>query len=378
MNQNTYDKIIQFSNELIYDNLKLNNSEDFIKNTLLSLDNFFDLNYTFMASLSNTGIKEIPTNFVAHNVDYLLIQEFLNTVFTNQLLLDLTEDIYILSHEDNYKQKELYKNVLKPYGFKDIAIQFIKDQKSSQYLSCVVYLEKNIFKNEFQSILEAIQFTIANAHLQNISTNRLYSHVNKLNAMISHYPVGIMYISTNHQVIHTNETAKKYLIDFGVTNSNLYNIFFTNQLYSYYMRTLRHERNSLPLRINDYLFSVVPASYLSDTPCPAYQIFDEVLGHIPNNDYSLDDFSNTAACIFIIHSEIKKVQFPFSSLKELGLTPREIDITELVAKGKNNAEIAEEINISENTVKTHLSNIYKKLNINYRTELINYILSSQK
>lgn len=39
----------------------------------------------------------------------------------------------------------------------------------------------------------------------------------------------------------------------------------------------------------------------------------------------------------------------------------------------NNTEIADKIKISENTVKTHLSNIYRKLDINYRTELINLV-----
>jgi len=52
------------------------------------------------------------------------------------------------------------------------------------------------------------------------------------------------------------------------------------------------------------------------------------------------------------------------------LTSREIDVINLVDKGMRNKEIAEELGISINTVKRHLDNIYCKLNVNCRTELI--------
>lgn len=52
------------------------------------------------------------------------------------------------------------------------------------------------------------------------------------------------------------------------------------------------------------------------------------------------------------------------------LTQREKEIIVLVYKGYNNAEIAEELYISQNTVKHHVYNIFKKLNVKSRVELI--------
>ncbi len=51
------------------------------------------------------------------------------------------------------------------------------------------------------------------------------------------------------------------------------------------------------------------------------------------------------------------------------LTPRERAVAALVAHGKRNREIAEELGISEGTVKIHLHRIYEKLGVGNRTEL---------
>jgi DNA-binding CsgD family transcriptional regulator len=49
------------------------------------------------------------------------------------------------------------------------------------------------------------------------------------------------------------------------------------------------------------------------------------------------------------------------------LTPREREVMELVAEGKRNSEIAEELWISSGTVRKHLENVYAKLDVCSRT-----------
>ncbi len=53
------------------------------------------------------------------------------------------------------------------------------------------------------------------------------------------------------------------------------------------------------------------------------------------------------------------------------LTARELEITNYVCEGKSNKEIAEALFISENTVRNHIYNIYKKLEVKNKIELIN-------
>jgi DNA-binding NarL/FixJ family response regulator len=54
------------------------------------------------------------------------------------------------------------------------------------------------------------------------------------------------------------------------------------------------------------------------------------------------------------------------------LTPREIEVVSMVAKGFSNKEIGSHLCIAEGTVKIHLHNIYEKLNINRRAELVRF------
>lgn len=52
------------------------------------------------------------------------------------------------------------------------------------------------------------------------------------------------------------------------------------------------------------------------------------------------------------------------------LTRREKDVLLLVTQGENNKSIAEKLVVSEITVKSHLNNIFKKLNVSNRTQAV--------
>ncbi len=54
------------------------------------------------------------------------------------------------------------------------------------------------------------------------------------------------------------------------------------------------------------------------------------------------------------------------------LTPRETEVLKLVASGKSNREIAEELSVTENTVKVHLRNILEKLHLQNRIQATVY------
>ena len=76
--------------------------------------------------------------------------------------------------------------------------------------------------------------------------------------------------------------------------------------------------------------------------------------------------------------EVREVRVPApaefirdeAKLGELGITPRELEILELIAQGLSNKEIADRVFVSENTVKTHSSRVFDKLGARRRTQAV--------
>jgi two-component system response regulator NreC len=62
---------------------------------------------------------------------------------------------------------------------------------------------------------------------------------------------------------------------------------------------------------------------------------------------------------------------------EEALTPREIDVIRLLARGHTNRQIAEKLNLSVRTVETHRANITGKLGLRSRVELVHYVETHQ-
>jgi two-component system, NarL family, response regulator LiaR len=59
-----------------------------------------------------------------------------------------------------------------------------------------------------------------------------------------------------------------------------------------------------------------------------------------------------------------------AALAALGLTGQELKVLEQLAAGRSNKEIARALGLSPNTVKTHLANLFAKLEVRRRTQAI--------
>ncbi|MDW3192944.1 MAG: response regulator transcription factor [Cytophagales bacterium] len=59
-----------------------------------------------------------------------------------------------------------------------------------------------------------------------------------------------------------------------------------------------------------------------------------------------------------------------AALRELALTNREFEILQLIAKGHSNSKIADHLFLSLSTIKTHVSNLFTKMNVNSRFQAI--------
>ena len=73
-------------------------------------------------------------------------------------------------------------------------------------------------------------------------------------------------------------------------------------------------------------------------------------------------------------SVTEKAQVMWRRGRALRLTSREIDVLSCIARGFGNHEIAKTLGLSDKTVKNHLTNIFRKLNVNDRTQALVYVL----
>ncbi|QSE99387.1 response regulator transcription factor [Fulvivirga lutea] len=69
----------------------------------------------------------------------------------------------------------------------------------------------------------------------------------------------------------------------------------------------------------------------------------------------------------LLKSELKPDD---EKLALLQMSKREFEVLVKIAEGRSNSEIADLLFVSENTIKTHVSNIFSKLNVKRRTEAI--------
>jgi DNA-binding CsgD family transcriptional regulator len=76
----------------------------------------------------------------------------------------------------------------------------------------------------------------------------------------------------------------------------------------------------------------------------------------------------------VVVKEVPVTGLPFAvddaKVRELGITPREMEILQLIARGLSTREIAGALFVSENTVKTHASRLFDKLGVNRRIKAV--------
>lgn len=69
-------------------------------------------------------------------------------------------------------------------------------------------------------------------------------------------------------------------------------------------------------------------------------------------------------------TELESEKFIAQQLAETGISQREYEVLQLMAEGHTNQEIADQLFISLNTVKTHSSNLFAKLDVKRRTQAV--------
>lgn len=127
---------------------------------------------------------------------------------------------------------------------------------------------------------------------------------------------------------------------------------------------------------------------IADLPSIAYLLAIALLLFFAFNLFALKDFSFQKTIDGVKHVEdVSSIPMVANDMIEqrctefserFGLTPRETQIAELLAHGRNGPYIQQELHLSRNTVKTHVSHIYTKLDIHSQQELIDLATANEQ
>ncbi|WP_317896738.1 response regulator transcription factor [Aurantibacillus circumpalustris] len=71
-----------------------------------------------------------------------------------------------------------------------------------------------------------------------------------------------------------------------------------------------------------------------------------------------------------VYKDRQEFVLDIDQLDNLGLSKREMEVLDLMAKGLSNQEIAESLFVSLNTIKTHSSKVFEKLDVKRRTQAV--------
>jgi DNA-binding NarL/FixJ family response regulator len=118
---------------------------------------------------------------------------------------------------------------------------------------------------------------------------------------------------------------------------------------------------------NGYLLKDIPAQDLAQAVRLAhrgiYQLEPSIAGKLVRVLHK-----QAAAGLAAPAAPVKKESFAQTVAAQFDLTEREMEVLQLIATGATNREIAEELVVSEGTVKNHVSNILSRLGLRDRTQ----------
>ncbi|MCQ4021702.1 MULTISPECIES: LuxR C-terminal-related transcriptional regulator [unclassified Ruminococcus] len=152
-------------------------------------------------------------------------------------------------------------------------------------------------------------------------------------------------------------------------------------LYLYILMAVCYNKLYMEDKCIDYLKKAIEIAKHDDLLMPFVEYF-ELLGEA-SEKYLKENEQD-------VYNNILKLKMKYSenlvslksSLKEPelmeGLTDREKEIANLVAEGRSNAEIAEQLYISKSTVNYHIQNIFSKFGVNRRSMMIKLLFFNDK
>lgn len=286
--------------------------------------------------VSNEVIKDYMDNYESYDflhprlhIDRLHEQSIFNVENT-------------ISHE-NLHNKTYFTEFMQKYHFVDEMVVNFKFQ--NELIGTLGFLSK--IENGYYDKVDIARFkTIANIIssrlIQEEKIEQLQNELSIFRRKMDKSSTGYIIMNENNNVLYCNESAIR-VSDLIIGGSKLFKL---DQLIEKIIRKYHLHGSSFSIHKNGRSYKCV---------C--------------NYDISWTNSIKNNYCLFIQIDQVEEKNS--KQFKEIyQLTERETQVLQAIAKGMKNKQIADHLYISINTVKKHAQNIFEKLKVNSRAEII--------
>jgi len=362
-----YKKINRFKDIIHKHHFFDNKAKSFRERAALSLGGIFGYQHVIYGYIDSPIHREITFDVVIHNIESGFAQRFLTSSFVQNKAFYDKNDVIVFSETPNYQKRSIYKELLSEQKFSDFMLFYLT--ANDAYIGYIIVFKEviqKVFTAKDKEIAENIRDFLGVEYYNYFSFLSLKSNNDLLITQTHYYPVGIVIMKNFHELTFANETAKEYLSELELTSLKFFSMFFTNHILPHIKYELRSVGKKHIIRYKNFIFSVVALNSFSESYFTNMEKSRLSMG-VGNFFNPVQDTTNF---IYILKDELSSLGKNKDFFADYSFTKKEEEIVELILLGKNNKQIAEELNASVNTIRVHIQKIYKKTAVSNRTEFL--------
>lgn len=362
-----HEKINQFKDRIHRHHFVDTQYDAFRKHACCALQEIFGYKNIIFGYLDMLPAKAYDLNILVHNLKTKYIEKFFMSGVLSEKELKEEDNCVIFSKTSCYQKKRVCRDIMSEYGFKDFLVCFLPvDNLYDGYL--ILFQEKKLgkFVQKDKDIMNAINEYLAVEYFNYLKIIQLRNSNNMLRGHFNYYPIGVIMMTDIMTVSYANETAMEYLQELGISSLKFFSVFYNNHLVPHIKNDVFKQTGKNIIRYKNFIFNVVYNVPVTEdffeemAPAKSSEPFKNMLSH-----RQID-----SGYVYIFRDEYSVFSKSSNYFEEYNFTPKEQQVAELLIMGNDTATISTKLNISVNTVKVHIQNLYRKSQVSNRAEFI--------
>lgn len=372
LTNNDYRNLLDFSLKLTNEEV-IGSSKKLEKEILRLIHEKFNFSHSVFSKYNNFILKPELKNIFGYNFDSEMLNEFKkdfvqkdifisykywNEVMKNKFLNNLKNKKVLLIEDvcslEQYEKSEYGKFISKANVY--YQSNLVLNDKGD-VVSIFKKKEEGDFTSYQRVLLEEIVDIISNKYNILKKTEHFKHKISMLKCSTENMPFGLVVFDEYYNILEYNKLGIEYCGN--ITNQYGFNDIVKNFKRDIYKIIKQEEDNE-------------ESKYVFNSMKYTYRVIKGYMVLISSNYKSISDNNFRKDIMIYIYNInlMRKTNEINKFVNTYKLTKREIEVSKLICEGLSNKEIAEELFISSHTVKSHIDNIFRKLEVNNRVSVI--------